>query len=224
MLQVEKIKKLKSLIIEIDNLQPKKNRIVKEQKYEEAAELRDKERKLYKEIDELAELDKTEWLKNYKKKQFLMKDKITRRVVEDFYDVLRYIHDDDTNLTPALLRKKSEEIKTYSNKEGAYQKRQAELEQELRQRSFWIKITQYRPILAEIADNRFVKRSEELLALYATEGGGQEVCIARYIEENTGIHDVKYYFENQRGEKIVLNDIKGWQYMPGFESTWNPIR
>lgn len=50
---MDKIERLRELFQEINTLQEEKNVVVREQRYEDAANLRDKERKLIRQIDEL---------------------------------------------------------------------------------------------------------------------------------------------------------------------------
>jgi hypothetical protein len=169
--QVEKIKKLIELNDKRLAIQKEKMEVVREQKYEKAAALRDKEKQVISAISEIVEINVEDYVSR----------DVYRKVEDGFYEVLNFIEEGDTNLTPALLRKLSHDVNTERAKGEELKER---LKEEVKKFE-WTSTRQERPALVKDGKegDREWKESEEVLILYVKNDGDHGVCIARYTEE-----------------------------------------
>jgi len=190
------IKKLRELNENLKDIREKKMDAVVNQKYEIAAEYRNTERSMYVEIDDLVKLREEDFDSN----------EMFSSVKTNLYQIIDYIEDGDTNLTPALIRKLTNDV--------------AETNKAMK----WTNIYDERPepnFEVEINGNSCLQ-SEEVIVLYVTEYGKCDVCIGRYVVEQKYIHDMmQYYFITRNPNySIRMSDIKGWQRIGGEAKLW----
>jgi len=206
----EEIKKLIELNNELKQISEKKIETVRSQKYEKAAALRDKERNI------IVEIEKTAGLENIR----FENEKISRKVIKDFHKVLDFIESGDNNLTPALLRKLSKDVKVAEANEGITKGRLTDAlnrEEALKIQMRWIHILDERPKVIESGSDGKLhwRQSEEVMVLYVREDGTYDICMGVYIEEDKGVHDKVYYFAVKNDlEGIEMNRVKGWMPLP----------
>lgn len=189
------IKKLRELSEGLKDIQAKKMDAIINQRYEIAAEYRNTERSIYVEIDELVKLREEDFDSN----------EMFNSVKKNLYQIIEYIEDGDTNLTPALIRKLTNDVT------------------ETNEAMKWTRIQDKRPepnFEVEINGNSCLQ-SEEVIVLYVTEDGKCDVCIGRYVVEQKYIHDMQYYFITRNPNySIRMSDIKGWQRINGEARAW----
>ena len=217
----EKINQLLALSKKRVEISDKKMEVVREQKYEQAAALRDQERKILEEIDTIVNVDEN---------KFETKE-IFYEVMRDFHKVIDFIEEGDSNLTPALLRKLTNDVKESHARENNLKKEIQKFE--------WINTKDERPkLLKEIVDgDREWMESEEVLILYVKASGEYGICVAKYIEEWIGLNNRSYSFQvceevREAYEKDPLNKeedsepkkLRGWQDIPGLKvKGWMPL-
>jgi hypothetical protein len=204
-MQEEVIKKLKELSEGLRDVKEKKKDAVKSQKYEIAASYRDTERSIMERISSTI---------NIKESDFESKE-LFYAVERDIYEVIGFIEEGDTNLTPALIRKLTLDAKVA--KKGA---------EELKKMMSWTHVYDERPELKEEVerDGKSWLQSDEVIVLYVRDSGEYDVCIGRYIIEKIGVHDKRYSFITRNPKDSVnLSDVKGWQSLSGEAKGWIKI-
>ncbi|MEK6828607.1 MAG: UvrB/UvrC motif-containing protein [Nanoarchaeota archaeon] len=192
-----KLKELLKIGIEIKEARDKKIKAVSEQHYELASSYRDIEKKL---------IEKIEKITQFKESDFESKD-ILDAVREDLYKVVSFIEDGDSNLTPALIRKLVNDTKEVK-------KEVEDLKEQLKKQLTWTSIDEGRPKLVEDVEvgNKTLLLSEEVVIFYISESGEHNICIGKYVVEENGVHDKKYYFvANDSNKAINLINVKGWK-------------
>jgi len=213
--KMDSVKKINQLI----ELNENRNTLAKDkreaawnQKYEEAAAFRDKERKVLDKINEIIKIEI---------RDFVSKD-IYYQVEKDFYAILDFIEKGDTNLTPALLRKLSQDANIAKANEESLKER---LKEEVKKFE-WISTRQERPKLVQELkeDQREWNESDEVLILYVKDDGKHGICIAKYTEEWAGYDEKVCTFqvsEDVRDSFTASNPMdkapKGWKDIPGIK-------
>jgi hypothetical protein len=200
----EKMKQLLALQKSLRDVIIGKRECVERQLYEEAAKMRDVERTILSKVDDIVDINHLEEMglfQGFEKREF--------------YKIIDFIKEEDKNLTPALLRKLSNDIRRVEE-DKAY----------LKEMMVWNYVHNKRPNLkneVEIDGKTWVQ-SDEVIVFYIKSDGEHDVCIARYVEEKTGIYDKKYYFVTRNSENSInLNEIKGWQDIQGEAKAWASI-
>lgn len=206
---IEKLRQLREFSAEYEQIKHLKSIYVKEQKYEKAADMRDEERGVLFKIENILEIYES----NFDSSE------VFNSVKRDMLDVIKYIEDDDTSLTPALIRKLEADAKKAKEESSHFKKIIKEMS--------WRSITDPRPELIDEFDIDGAKclSSGDLVIMYEREDGDIDLCIGRYAKEIIGVHDARYYFitKNPKDEPITINRIKGWQYIKQEEIRWIPI-
>jgi hypothetical protein len=209
---IDKISKLIELNEKRNALSKEKYEVVMNQKYEEAAALRDEERKVLGKINDIVKIEI---------KDFVSMD-VYRQVERDFYAILDFIEEGDTNLTPALLRKLSQDANIAKANEENLKER---LKEEVKKFE-WVSTRQERPLLIkEIREEqREWEESDEVLILYVKDDGKHGVCVAKYTEEWAGYDEKVCTFqvsEDVRDSFTASNPMdkapKGWKDIPGLK-------
>lgn len=96
------IEKLRELAKQRDSVRDDKLEAIKDQKYEVAADLRNKEKNLITSIDQEIQLKKDD----FEDEETLI------MVYKNIQEIVNFIHEGDTNIVPALIRKlKTDTIK-----------------------------------------------------------------------------------------------------------------
>lgn len=204
-MQEEVIKKLKELSEGLIDVKEKKLEAVKNQTYEIAASYRDTELSIRERISSTIDIKESD----FESKELL--DAVKR----DLYEVIGFIEEGDTNLTPALIRKLTLDAKIA--KKGA---------EELKRMMSWTHVYDERPELKEEIeqDGKSWIQSDEVIVLYVRNSGEYDVCICRYTVENIGVHDKRYSFITRNPQdSINLSDVKGWQSLSGEAKGWIKI-
>jgi hypothetical protein len=209
---VDKINQLIELNEHRNILAKDKREAAWNQKYEEAAAFRDKERRVLNKINEIVKIEI---------KDFVSKD-IYYQVEKDFYAILDFIEKGDTNLTPALLRKLSQDANIAKANEESLKER---LKEEVKKFE-WISTRQERPTLVQELkeDQREWNESDEVLILYVKDDGKHGICIAKYTEEWAAYNEKICTFqvsEDVRDSFTISNPMdkapKGWKDIPGLK-------
>ena len=210
----EEIKSLIKLNKELKEIRENKKEAASSQKYEVAAAFRDDERNKINELEEVAGLGVIDF----------GDEGISRKVMQDFYKVLDFIKEEDSNLTPALLRKLSQDVRIAEGtaevatlKIRTAEEKVKSLNQRLLDQMSWIHIVDSRPQMVENGKNDKTswRQSEEVVILYVREDGAYDICMGRYVEEDKGVHDKIYYFAVKTDlEGIDMNRVKGWMPLP----------
>jgi hypothetical protein len=201
-MQTEVIQRLKKLSLELEKIRDKKKDAVNKQKYELAAAMRDEERQLYNLIDQTVKIKESD----FDSKELL------QVVKKDLYEIISFIEEGDSNLTPALIRKlKTDAIEAKSESER------------IKEMMDWTHVYNKRPELVEEVevDGKKLVQSKEVVILFVTEAGEYDVCVGRYVMEKRGVHDKSYYFVTKNpGDSISINDAKGWRDITGEAKGW----
>jgi hypothetical protein len=216
-----KINQLLALSKKRVEISDKKMEVVSKQRYEEAAALRDQERKILEEIDAIVDVDEN---------KFETKE-IFYEVMKDFHKVIDFIEEGDSNLTPALLRKLTNDVKEARSRE-------ANLKKEI-QKFEWINSRDEKPTLVrEIKEGgEEWMESDEVMILNVKDSGEHGICIAKYVEEWLGLNrkncnfqvveDVRDSFEKSNNRDTSSKDpkrLRGWQDIPGLRvKGWMPL-
>jgi hypothetical protein len=210
---IEKLRQLSDFSAERQQIVELKKIAINDQKYEKAAELRNEERNIEAKIEELrneernieAKIEDILELDTYD----FETPELTSMIRKDLFEVIKYIDEDDSSLTPALIRKLATEL------------------QEVKQEQYdisWKSMTAPRPELIEEFEynGATCMSSNDLVIMYETKAGSYDICFGRYVQERIGVHDVRYYFvvKGPEGELVNLDKIRGWKNVEPETIKW----
>jgi len=217
----EKIQQLIEFNKELEKVIKTKIRAAMNQHYEKAAAARDDERSIIEKIDKILDVNKSNF----------DSEEVFAIVKKDLRVVIKFIEEGDSNLTPALLRKLSNDAKIAIDKEKEANSREEELKEKLKKFE-WIHVKDECPELIETgnSDSSEWESSDEVMVLYLKEDGEYGVAIARYVEEWVNLNKRSCSFQlsedvrDSYTTKERINNVKGWKDVPGLAvKGWMPI-